>query len=110
MPPGSTQLWLTIDFSQAIPYIYVFWFLAFVLIEVLVTVYALSLDGKERKSLIGYAILHRLSFLYVLDIIRMISQLEEALHYPMKWEKIDHHGLAPRARKRRVELERVLAS
>ncbi|UCH03094.1 MAG: hypothetical protein JSV20_04780, partial [Candidatus Bathyarchaeota archaeon] len=76
----------------------------------LVTVYALSLDGKEKKRLIVYAILHRLSFLYVLDIIRMLSQLEEALHYPMKWEKMDHHGLAPRATRRLVELERVLAS
>ncbi|MCW4040506.1 MAG: glycosyltransferase [Candidatus Bathyarchaeota archaeon] len=110
MPPGGMEIGLTIDFFQTIPYIYVFWFLAFILIEVLVTLYALSLDGKEEKSLIMYAILHRLSFLYVLDIIRMLSQLEEALHYPMKWEKMDHHGLAPRVRKQRVESEPVLAS
>ena len=110
MPPGSMEIGLTIDFFQAIPYIYVFWFLAFILIEVLVTVYALSLDGQEKKSLIMYAILHRLSFLYVLDIIRMLSQLEEALHYPMKWEKMDHQGLVPRVRKQRVESVPVLAS
>jgi hypothetical protein len=62
-------------------------------IEVFVTAYALSLDVKEKKSLIIYSVLHRLSFLYVLDIIRMLSQLEETLHYPMRWEKMEHSGM-----------------
>ena len=63
------------------------------MIEIFVTAYALSLDVKEKKTLIVYTVLHRLSFLYVLDIIRMLSQLEETLHYPMKWEKMDHQGI-----------------
>ena len=67
--------------------------LAFLVIEIFVTAYAISLDGKEKKTLIVYTILHRLSFIYVLDIIRMLSQLEETLHYPMKWETIEHHGI-----------------
>ena len=92
-PNGNTQIGIAIDFLQAIPYVYVFWFLAFIVIEVFVTVYALSLDFKEKKILIVYAILHRLFFLYILDIIRMLSQLEETLHYPMKWEKMEHHGI-----------------
>ena len=90
---GSTQIGIAIDFFQTIPFIYVFWFLAFVVIEIFVTAYALSLDVKEKKTLIVYTVLHRLSFLYVLDIIRMLSQLEETLHYPMKWEKMDHQGI-----------------
>ena len=67
------------------------------MIEFVVTVYALSLDVKEKKSLIIYTILHRLFFLYILDIIRMLSQLEETLHYPMKWEKMEHQGIETHA-------------
>jgi len=93
-PNGTTQIGIAIDFFQAIPYIYVFWFLAFIILEVAVAAYALSLDIKEKKSLLLYTILHRLSFLYVLDIIRMLSQLEEIFHYPMKWEKMEHYGTA----------------
>ena len=93
-PNGNTQVGVTIDFFQTIPYIYVFWFLAFIIIEVAVAVYALSLDIREKKPLLLYTILHRLSFLYILDIIRMLSQLEEKFHYPMKWEKMEHHGTA----------------
>ena len=93
-PNGTTQVGIAIDFFQTIPYIYVFWFLAFIILEVAVAAYALSLDIKEKKSLLLYAVLHRLSFLYILDIIRMLSQLEEAFHYPMKWEKMEHHGTA----------------
>ncbi|UCC27654.1 MAG: glycosyltransferase [Candidatus Bathyarchaeota archaeon] len=91
---GSPQIGIVIDFFQAVPYIYVFWFLAFVVLEVAVAAYALSLDIKERKSLLLYTVLHRFSFLYILDIIRMLSQLEEVFHYPMKWEKMDHQGTA----------------
>ena len=91
---GTTQIGIEIDFFQTIPYIYVFWSLAFTLLEVSATAYALSLDIKEKKALILYAILHTLSFLCALDILRMLSHLEEAFHYPMKWEKMEHHGTA----------------
>jgi biofilm PGA synthesis N-glycosyltransferase PgaC len=93
-PNGSTQVGIIIDFFQTIPYIYVFWFLAFIIIEVAVAAYALSLDIREKKRLLLYTILHRLSFLYILDIIRMLSQLEETFNYPMKWEKMEHLGTA----------------
>ena len=92
-PSGGTAIGIAIDFFQAIPFIYVFWFLAFVLLEVVIAAYALALDVKEKKTLVAYTILHRLSFIYTLDIIRMLSQLEETLHYPMKWEKIEHSGI-----------------
>jgi poly-beta-1,6 N-acetyl-D-glucosamine synthase len=89
---GTTQVLIAIDFFQSIPYIYVFWFLAFVIFEVASTAYAISIDIKEKKKLLLYSILHRLSFIYVLDIMRMLSQLEESFHYPMKWETIEHNG------------------
>jgi len=91
-PNGGTQIGITIDFFQTIPYIYVFWFLAFVILEIAVAAYALSMDIKEKRSLLLYTVLHRLTYLYVVDIIRMLSQLEETFHYPMKWEKMEHHG------------------
>jgi len=91
---GTTQIGIAFDFFQTIPYIYVFWFLAFIILEVAVAAYALSMDIREKRSLLLYTVLHRLSFLYILDIIRMLSQLEEVFHYPMKWEKMEHHGTA----------------
>jgi biofilm PGA synthesis N-glycosyltransferase PgaC len=90
--PPTTQIGITIDLFQTIPYIYVFWFFAFVLLETAIAAYALSLDIKEKRSLLLYAGLYRLTYLYVIDIIRMLSQLEEVFHYPMKWEKLHHHG------------------
>lgn len=92
-PSGGTQIGVAVDFFQTIPYIYVVWFWVFLLLEVAVAAYALSLDVKEKKTLIVYTLLHRLSFTYIMDIIRMLSQLEEAFHYPMKWEIMEHQGM-----------------
>jgi len=64
------------------------------MLELAIATYALSLDIKEKRHLLLYTVLHRLSFLYVIDIIRMLSQLEEVFHYPMKWEIMEHHGTA----------------
>ncbi|MGD8543959.1 MAG: glycosyltransferase family 2 protein, partial [Candidatus Bathyarchaeota archaeon] len=89
-----TQIGIALDFFQTIPYIYIFWFLAFIILEVAIAAYALSLDIKEKRNLLLYTVLHRLSYLYVIDIIRMLSQLEEMFHYPMQWEKMEHHGTA----------------
>lgn len=89
---GSTQIGVIIDFFQAIPYIYVGWFLFFLIVEIAIATFAIALDVREKKTLILYTILNRLSFIYVMDIIRMLSQLEETFHYPMKWEKIEHQG------------------
>jgi poly-beta-1,6 N-acetyl-D-glucosamine synthase len=91
-PGGVVNIGIAIDLFQAIPYIYVFWFFVFILFEVAVAAYAISLDVKERHRLLVHAALHRLSFTYILDILRMLSQLEEVFHYPMKWEKMDHKG------------------
>jgi len=93
-PNGTSQIGIAIDFLQTIPYIYVFWFLAFIILEVAVAAYALSMDIREKPHLLLYTVLHRLSYVYVVDIIRMLSQLEEMFHYPMKWEKMEHHGTA----------------
>jgi len=93
-PNGTSQIGIAIDFFQTIPYIYVFWFLAFIILEVAVAAYALSMDIKEKRNLLLYTVLYRLSYLYVVDIIRMLSQLEETFHYPMKWEKMEHDGTA----------------
>ncbi|MFQ5836469.1 MAG: glycosyltransferase family 2 protein [Candidatus Bathyarchaeia archaeon] len=94
-PPGGIyQFGIAINFFQTIPYIYVFWFFVFLILEVIVAIYAISMDVKERRRLLLYTVLHRLFYMYVVDIIRMLSQLEEAFHYPMKWEKTEHHGTA----------------
>lgn len=89
---GSIGIGIALDFFQAIPYIYVFWFLVFIILEVAVAAYALSLDFKEKRYLLLYTVPYRLSYVYVVDIMRMLSQLEQVFHYPMKWEKMEHDG------------------
>ncbi len=93
-PGGPIQTVIGLDFFQAIPYIYVFWFVAFTLLEIAAAAYALSLDIREKPPLLLYAVFHRLSYVYIVDILRMLSQLEEVFHYPMKWELMDHEGTA----------------
>ena len=93
-PSGPAQTIIMLDFFQTIPYIYVFWFLAFALLEIATAAYALSLDIREKPQLLLYTVFHRLSYVYVVDILRMLSQLEEVFHYPMRWELMEHEGTA----------------
>ncbi|MEM4206710.1 MAG: glycosyltransferase family 2 protein [Nitrososphaerota archaeon] len=81
------QLTIEANFFQAIPVIYIFWFFIFMLVELIITVYAVQIDGYEKKRLIAYTVLYKLFYGYFIETIRILSQLEEQLKYPMKWEK-----------------------
>ncbi len=84
---GATpQIVVEINFFQAIPVIYIFWFFIFMILELIIAVYAVQIDVGEKKKLIAYTILYKLFYGYFIETIRLLSQLEEQLKYPMKWE------------------------
>ncbi len=86
------ELVIQIDFFQAIPLIYIFWFVFFLILEICVTVYAVSVDVKEKPKLAVYVILYKLFYGYLIDTIRILSQVEQYLGYPMKWETATRSG------------------
>ena len=86
------ELVIQIDFFQAIPLIYIFWFVFFLILEICVTVYAVSVDVKEKPKLAVYVILYKLFYGYLIDTIRILSQVEQYLGYPMKWEMATRSG------------------
>ncbi|MEM2907017.1 MAG: glycosyltransferase family 2 protein, partial [Candidatus Odinarchaeota archaeon] len=84
---GATpQLIIEVNFFQAIPVIYIFWFFIFMILELIIAFYAVQIDVREKKRLIAYTIIYKLFYGYFIETIRLLSQLEEQLKYPMKWE------------------------
>ena len=92
--PGkpTPELVIVIDFFRAIPFIYVVWFFFFLLLELVIVIYALSIDVKERRRLALYVLPYKLVYALVIDVTRMLSQLEQIFNYPMKWEKAERYG------------------
>ncbi|WEU40538.1 MAG: glycosyltransferase family 2 protein [Candidatus Odinarchaeum yellowstonii] len=82
------QLVVEVNFFQAIPVIYIFWFFIFMILEIIIALYAVKIDGHEKKKLIAYTVLYKLFYGYFIETIRLLSQLEEELKYPMKWETV----------------------
>lgn len=88
----TPELVIIVDFFRTIPFIYVFWFFFFLLLELVIVVYAFSIDVKEKRRLALYILPYKLVYALVIDVIRMLSQLEQIFNYPMKWEKAERYG------------------
>ncbi|MFX0089979.1 MAG: hypothetical protein ACFE7S_08775, partial [Candidatus Hodarchaeota archaeon] len=80
---------------QAIPIIYIFWFFVFILLEIAVALYAISTDVREKPRLVLYVVFYKLFYGYLIHTIRLLSQLEELLKNPMKWESAKRLGVLP---------------
>jgi len=94
MVPGRpmSEPVIIIDFFRTIPFIYVFWFFFFLLLELAIVIYALSIDVKEKRRLVLYILPYKLVYALIIDVTRMLSQLEQIFNYPMKWEKAERYG------------------
>jgi poly-beta-1,6 N-acetyl-D-glucosamine synthase len=68
--------------------IYFFWFSFFLIMEVAMSMYAVYVDVKEKPKILIYIIAYKLFYGYMTNTIRILSQLEQYLKYPMKWETI----------------------
>jgi hypothetical protein len=88
----NPEVGLQIDFFQSIPYIYIVWFVFFIILELGVVSYAISVDVREKPSLILNILLYKLVYGYLIDTIRILSQIEQYLGYPMKWESAARIG------------------
>jgi len=68
--------------------IYFFWFSFFLIMEVAMSMYAVYVDVREKPKILIYIIAYKLFYGYMTNTIRILSQLEQYLKYPMKWETI----------------------
>jgi len=69
-------------------HIYFFWFFFFLIIEIVISMYAIYVDVREKPKILFYIIAYKLFYGYMISTIRILSQLEQYLKYPMKWETI----------------------
>ena len=67
-------------------------FFAIFVLELFVTMYAILVDVKEKPRLALNFLLYKFFFLNLINIIRVLSQIEELLNYPMKWEIAQRKG------------------
>lgn len=93
LAPPSPEFLLQIDFFQAIPLFYIFLFGVFFILEVGVALFAVAMDIKEKPRLVLLVVLQKLFYGYFVDLLRILSQIEQALHYPMKWETAQRLGV-----------------
>jgi poly-beta-1,6 N-acetyl-D-glucosamine synthase len=77
---------------QSIPLLYIFLFLVIEGIELLIALYATLIDVKEKPRLALNILFYNLLYMKLLDTIRIFSQIEEFLNYPMKWEIAERTG------------------
>ncbi|MHA2253958.1 MAG: glycosyltransferase family 2 protein, partial [Candidatus Kariarchaeaceae archaeon] len=90
---SSFEAIITINYVLAIPLIYIAWFFIFLILEIVVGIYAVLVDIEEKPQLILNIIGYNLFYAYVIDTIRILSQLEQYFNYPMKWERTLRMGL-----------------
>jgi poly-beta-1,6 N-acetyl-D-glucosamine synthase len=77
---------------QGMLIIYIICFFAILVFELLVTLYAIIIDVNENPRLALNLLLYKFFFLNLINIIRVLSQIEELLNYPMKWEIAQRSG------------------
>ncbi|NHJ39258.1 MAG: glycosyltransferase family 2 protein, partial [Asgard group archaeon] len=77
---------------QGMLIIYIICFFAIFIFELFVTLYAIIIDVKEKPRLALNLLLYKFFFLNLINIIRVLSQIEEVLNYPMKWEIAQRRG------------------
>ncbi len=75
--------------------IYFFWFFFFLIIEIAISMYAVYVDVNEKPKILFYLIVYKLFYGYMINTIRILSQLEQYLKYPMKWEVIKRTSAIP---------------
>jgi len=75
--------------------IYFFWFFFYLIIEIAISIYAVYVDVREKPKILFYLIAYKLFYGYMINTIRILSQLEQYLKYPMKWEVIKRTSAIP---------------
>ena len=92
MPSGGVAELINVIFFQATPILYIFWYVVFLFLDICTAIYAIGVDVREKPKLLIYIIVYKLFYVNLIDTIRIISQLEEYLNYPMRWEIAQRSG------------------
>lgn len=92
MPISGVTNLINFNFFQVSPILYIFWYVMFLFLDICTAIYAISVDVKEKPILLVYIIVYKLFYVNLIDTIRVISQLEEYLNYPMRWEIAQRSG------------------
>ncbi len=75
--------------------IYFFWFFFFLAMEIAISMYTVYVDVREKPKILFYLIAYKLFYGYMINTIRILSQLEQYLNYPMRWEVIKRTSAIP---------------
>ncbi len=59
------------------------------------SMYAVYVDVREKPKILFYIIAYKLFYGYMTNTIRILSQIEQYLKYPMKWEVIKRTSAKP---------------
>lgn len=90
--PISSMTIMSLDFFKMSPLLYIFWHAVFFMFDVCVAIYAIKVDIKESPKLLVHIIMFKIFYVNLMDTLRIMSQLEEYLHYPMRWEITKRSG------------------
>lgn len=69
----------------------VFWWLQLLALDMMAALFCVACE-KEQAKLVPYAILYRLIFILVIDIIKVFATIEEFLSLGMSWDKLERNG------------------
>lgn len=69
----------------------VFWWLQLLALDMMAALFCVACE-KEQAKLVPYAILYRLIFILIIDIIKVFATIEEFLSLGMSWDKLERNG------------------
>jgi poly-beta-1,6 N-acetyl-D-glucosamine synthase len=69
----------------------VLWWLQLTVLDLVGALYCVVAE-EERLSLVPYAIIHRLSFVVMLDTFKVLATIEEFMAVEMSWGKLERQG------------------
>ena len=78
---------LSFGFSPLI----VFWWLQLLALDLMSALFCVACE-EEQTKLIPYAILYRMIFILIIDIIKVFATIEEYLSLGMSWDKLERNG------------------
>lgn len=69
----------------------VFWWLQLLALDMTTALFSVACE-EEQTKLVPYAIIYRLFYIIVIDIIKAFAAVEEFLSLGMSWDKIERNG------------------
>uniref|UniRef100_A0A7C6EAZ1 Glycosyltransferase n=1 Tax=candidate division WOR-3 bacterium TaxID=2052148 RepID=A0A7C6EAZ1_UNCW3 len=69
----------------------VFWWLQLLALDMMSALFCVSLE-EEQTKLVPIAVLYRMVFILIIDIIKVFATIEEFLNLGMSWDKLERNG------------------